>query len=210
MPRRGWQTIEVPSGWYEVIRGPRPPSQKWPIASSRQPAQFSRKPQIDSGPPVRQGGRWGHRRGVWSVGRRQECAQPERVRTSREVILCTTRQRVAQLEAALAAPGDTSGPVVILLQNSLKSAKRAASGAASGRPGEPVRTVRCQSPEEVGDTRRGEGPSGFRVGGRRKSARKIARGSHSSQGCPCATDCSSPGEESTSCSPRGDGAGSPR
>ena len=32
MPRRGWQSLDVPSGWVQVLRGPRPPSVKWPPA----------------------------------------------------------------------------------------------------------------------------------------------------------------------------------
>ena len=32
MPRRGWQQLDVPSGWVRVLRGPRPPSEKWPGA----------------------------------------------------------------------------------------------------------------------------------------------------------------------------------
>ena len=37
MPRRGWSAMEIPSGWFEVIRGPRPPSVRWPQAHDRQP-----------------------------------------------------------------------------------------------------------------------------------------------------------------------------
>lgn len=33
MPRRGWTALETPSGWFEVIRGPRPPSVQWPVVS---------------------------------------------------------------------------------------------------------------------------------------------------------------------------------
>ena len=33
MPRRGWSTIATPGGWFEVIRGPRPPSVQWPVAA---------------------------------------------------------------------------------------------------------------------------------------------------------------------------------
>ena len=36
MPRRGWSSITTPSGWYEVIRGPRPPSVQWPLAPKGQ------------------------------------------------------------------------------------------------------------------------------------------------------------------------------
>ena len=30
MVRRGWTHVEVPSGWVQVLRGPRPPSVQWP------------------------------------------------------------------------------------------------------------------------------------------------------------------------------------
>ena len=33
MPRRGWSSIPTPSGWHEVIRGPRPYSAQWPHVS---------------------------------------------------------------------------------------------------------------------------------------------------------------------------------
>ena len=32
MVRKGWSAMDVPSGWVQVLRGPRPPSQKWPPA----------------------------------------------------------------------------------------------------------------------------------------------------------------------------------
>ena len=30
MPRKGWSAHPTPSGWYSVIRGPRPPAEQWP------------------------------------------------------------------------------------------------------------------------------------------------------------------------------------
>ena len=36
MPRKGWTTMAVPDGWLQVLRGPRPPSQKW----ERRPHQW--------------------------------------------------------------------------------------------------------------------------------------------------------------------------
>ena len=33
MVRRGWSTVEVPSGWLQVIRGPKPPAVRWPPAN---------------------------------------------------------------------------------------------------------------------------------------------------------------------------------
>ena len=31
---KGWTQMDVPSGWIQILRGPRPPSQKWPKSSS--------------------------------------------------------------------------------------------------------------------------------------------------------------------------------
>ena len=45
MPRRGWQALDTPSEWYEVIRGPRPRSVQWPLAKV---VQF-RQPQVTPG-----------------------------------------------------------------------------------------------------------------------------------------------------------------
>ena len=36
MPRRGWSAIATPSGWFEVIRGPRPPSVKCHLGTKGQ------------------------------------------------------------------------------------------------------------------------------------------------------------------------------
>ena len=71
---------------------------------------------------MRQGGRWGQRRGIGRVG---QSGQPNRARSPPEVALSAARQRVAQLEAALTALGDT-GPEVTMLQTALKRAKQAA------------------------------------------------------------------------------------
>ena len=47
MVRRGWKAVETPSGWYDVIRGPRPPFHQWPLATSTQ--WRPRQPQVHSG-----------------------------------------------------------------------------------------------------------------------------------------------------------------
>ena len=36
MVRKGWTAMDVPSGWVQILRGPRPPSQRWP--QSQKPA----------------------------------------------------------------------------------------------------------------------------------------------------------------------------
>ena len=99
MPRKGWQAMEVPSGWYEVIRGPRLAPHTWPIAPPYHFAQLARQPPTGQGPPVNRGARWGQCRGAESVGRRQQFAQAEQVRASRELSLSAPRQGVAQLQA---------------------------------------------------------------------------------------------------------------
>ena len=39
MPRRGWSQLDVPSGWVQIIRGPRPRSVQWPRAPAPQRPQ---------------------------------------------------------------------------------------------------------------------------------------------------------------------------
>ena len=52
MPRRGWSHLEVPSGWIQVLRGPRPKSVQSPLAKERnlsdvpQPRGRWRQPQL--------------------------------------------------------------------------------------------------------------------------------------------------------------------
>ena len=36
MPRRGWQQLDVPSGWVRVLRGPRPKSEQWPARERKE------------------------------------------------------------------------------------------------------------------------------------------------------------------------------
>ena len=115
-------------------------SQKWPRASFHQLAQ-SRQPL--NGPPVRQGGRWGQCRGIGRVG---QSGQPNRARSPPEVAISAARQRVLQMEATLAALGDT-GPEVTMLQMALKRAKQAAQ-----EPDEFVRAVRHQRSTIVAST----------------------------------------------------------
>ena len=37
MPRKGWSQLDVPSGWVQIIRGPRPRSVQWPRAPAQRP-----------------------------------------------------------------------------------------------------------------------------------------------------------------------------
>ena len=106
MVRRGWKAVETPSGWYDVIRGPRPPSHQWPLATStqwrpRQPqvhSSFSPQRRWKSGPkfqpgrgvPTKEGGN-----GI-NLNPDEKCA--------------AAQLKVQRLEAALAAFGDESSP----------------------------------------------------------------------------------------------------
>ena len=42
MPRRGWNQVEVPSGWIQVLRGPRPKSVLWASAEKTARDSFGR------------------------------------------------------------------------------------------------------------------------------------------------------------------------
>ena len=35
MGRKGWSSVATPAGWFEVIRGPRPPSVQWPKGNGK-------------------------------------------------------------------------------------------------------------------------------------------------------------------------------
>ena len=86
MPRRGW--LRAPDGWVQIIRGPRPPSMKWPSATEMRQSSNTVEKQGDGGvqrPQAR--GRW-----------RQLPA-----RVSPEVSHEAAQKRVAQLEGALKA-----------------------------------------------------------------------------------------------------------
>ena len=106
MPRRG--LVAAPDGWVQIIRGPRPPSVKWPAASEG--SGTTKKQGVVGVPRSQARGRW-----------RQPFAQ-----VSSEVSFEAAQRRVAQLESALRALGDAKGPEVTVLQESLKASKRAA------------------------------------------------------------------------------------
>ena len=55
MVRKGWTSVEVPDGWYQVIRGKRPPSVQWPRAGSQQHARQTGKPALESRKPPKTG-----------------------------------------------------------------------------------------------------------------------------------------------------------
>ena len=54
MPRKGWSQFDAPSGWVQILRGPRPRAPKWPRASSQHRRQPAVQGQKVSAPPLPQ------------------------------------------------------------------------------------------------------------------------------------------------------------
>ena len=110
MPRRGWSTADVPAGWIQIVRGPRPRSEQWPRASAtrsavprvlssvqHQPAQ-PRKPTLNSA---------------------KDKVNPDVVRDA-------ARNQISKLEKALEVLSDSTGPAVDALKSELEKARQAA------------------------------------------------------------------------------------
>ena len=102
MVRRRWKAVETPSGWFDIIRGPRPPSQKWPLA---RPAQWvPHQPPVHTWVPQR---RWNV--GVrWKFGHQQ--GGPSTVKLNPDEKCAAAQLKVERLEAALAAFGNENSP----------------------------------------------------------------------------------------------------
>ena len=101
--RKGWSSIEVPGGWLQVVRGPRPPASKWPQAQRTPSAAVQKAP-----PSERQGGRW-RNRGV-----------------DPDTKMAEAHAKVERLQKALDALGNLGGPEVDAIKRSLKKAQEAA------------------------------------------------------------------------------------
>ena len=101
MPRRGWSAMEIPSGWFEVIRGPRPPSVRWPQAHDRQPRGqlFEGKRERRSGPVVRLQSR---PNGSAQSAPQQESAAEVRPRLTPAQVASNATSRVSRLERCIA------------------------------------------------------------------------------------------------------------
>ena len=95
MPRRGWTAIATPSGWYDVIRGPQPPSVQWPVSTKGKGTKG-------------QGKGKGIPKPVAAV------AAPQKVQGN---------SKVARLEAALQALGQEQSSARSAVEEALKTAK---------------------------------------------------------------------------------------
>ena len=67
MPRKGWSTVQVPDGWLQLIRGPRPQSAKWPM---RKPKRRPKCVPSQTGSSRRKCSSNGRRRGSSLVAKR--------------------------------------------------------------------------------------------------------------------------------------------
>ena len=126
MVRRGWSVMEVPDGWVQVLRGPRPPAVRWPKAEkvSKESSAVQQR-ERQSGPkwggrpvPVQQSS--GGPSGRWRVGSEPQRVSPDAVRQA-------ARDRVAKLQQALEVLGDISGAEVDGLRCALEKAKKLSS-----------------------------------------------------------------------------------
>ena len=102
--------MEVPSGWLQVIRGPRPRSQQWPSAKAKDPVTTQREVP----------GRWRQSRGATVT------SQVPKPRMSPDAAREKAQSSVARLEKALEAMGDVVGPAVEVLKAELIKARAAA------------------------------------------------------------------------------------
>ena len=102
MPRKGWTVMKVPNGWHEVLRGPQPPSVRWPTVSPAVEEAFAQQPTQKSVPVQR--------------------TPP--MRSSPEVATEAAPARATALEAAIGALAD--GAALKSLQEALQKAEQSA------------------------------------------------------------------------------------
>ena len=118
MVRRGWTKVEVPDGWLQVIRGPRPPSEKWPLQTGPRSAATPSKPEPrqpradhDTQQPKHQPG---------------SKTSELRPFTDPATKVSDTQERLVKLERALAAMEGIDGSEVDSIREALEHAKKAA------------------------------------------------------------------------------------
>ena len=108
MPRRVWSKVDVPSGWVQIVRGPRPKSEQWPrrvTMPEHQPSVAQKSPV--SRPP-------------------QAFARSAKEKVNPDVARCAALTQLQKLEKALEVMGDAEGPAVDALKLELDKARRAA------------------------------------------------------------------------------------
>ena len=101
MVRRGWSTVEVPNGWLQVIRGPRPPAARWPSAPKGSVQRSPSKPVV-----------------AQPVLPQDACRRPKP-----SEVRAAASTRIARLQGALASLGPDDTEERKVLEAALKKAK---------------------------------------------------------------------------------------
>ena len=115
-----WSAIAIPSGWYEVIRGPRPPSVQWPLVSKGKGKGKGKQPSpVVSAPPKSQQSKVARlEAALQALGQEQSTAKTaldEALKVAKEDVpkpvhpqqrTAEASARVARLEAALQMLGE--------------------------------------------------------------------------------------------------------
>ena len=109
MVRKGWSQLEVPNGWIQLIRGPRPKSVQWPRVSQPAEVRVPRQPKPNA-PVAKPNAPVAKTSGMRPFG-------------DPSVKVTAAQEGVAKLESALAALQGVEGPEVDSLRAALKRAK---------------------------------------------------------------------------------------
>ena len=141
MPRKGWSSVPVPGGWLQVVRGPRPPSVRWPLAerNSSVVPQGRQLPKTPTGQTkVRnlqaaldvlgtEDSKVKEELQAALQRAKEHVAKPvQSVRLSPEAAKTAARLKVDRLEKAVEALGDYDGPELAGLKQALKKARELA------------------------------------------------------------------------------------
>ena len=141
MVRKGWTQMEVPSGWVQILRGPRPKSEQWP----KQSKSISKV-----------------------KGRGQQRQSSVSPRHDPDSVMSNARSRIAKLEAAMVAVGE-SDPTYPSLFDEQSASRRGGrvqenelSALRSGQVGVPQTETRFERGRCNTITPRGGGSPGVR------------------------------------------------
>ena len=120
MPRRGWQDAEWSRQWLQLLMGPRPPSVQWPRSR-----QLTAKGHGKGRGPMTKGDGQSRHNPAQPPQRQPTPVVARPVsRSSPDEAVAATQGRVAAIEAAINALGDSDAVALKFLQEVLKKAKR--------------------------------------------------------------------------------------
>ena len=139
MPRKGWTQVEVPSGWTQLIRGPRPKSVQWPKAVRMSSAVPAGAPQPQRVP-----------RGRWEAAGGPYTQESRDVSRSREEACPCPRSSTRRLDGVWGTGFARDQDVAEVAG----CGEARSSGAPRWSAVGPVRTIRGKGKETVDPTRR--------------------------------------------------------